>query len=120
MGRYYSGDIEGKFMFAVQSSTAADRFGSTWSEPGYVEYHFDKDNLEQINEELSELKTNYDKVKSFFDEREKNGSISYSNDALEKANISNEMMSDYADYILGERIKNCIEENDDCSFTAEL
>ena len=27
MGRYYNGDIEGKFMFAVQSSTSADRFG---------------------------------------------------------------------------------------------
>ncbi len=27
MGRYYSGDIEGKFWFAVQSSYAADRFG---------------------------------------------------------------------------------------------
>ena len=27
MGRYYSGDIEGKFWFAVQSSNAADRFG---------------------------------------------------------------------------------------------
>ena len=28
MGRYYDGDINGKFMFAVQSSSAADRFGS--------------------------------------------------------------------------------------------
>jgi hypothetical protein len=120
MGRYYSGDIEGKFMFAVQSSTAADRFGSTWSEPGYVEYYFEKNNLEQINEELSELKSNYDVVKNFFDKREKNGSISYSNDALEEANISNEMMSDYADYILGEKIRKQVEEFGECNFTAEL
>ncbi len=27
MGRYYNGDIEGKFMFAVQSSDDADFFG---------------------------------------------------------------------------------------------
>jgi hypothetical protein len=31
MGRYYTGDIEGKFAFAVQSSDAADRFGSCGS-----------------------------------------------------------------------------------------
>ena len=28
MGRYYSGDIEGKFMFAIQSSDAPERFGA--------------------------------------------------------------------------------------------
>ena len=28
MGRYYHGDIEGKFWFAVQSSQDADFFGS--------------------------------------------------------------------------------------------
>ena len=28
MGRYYSGDIEGKFWFAVQSSTSPERFGA--------------------------------------------------------------------------------------------
>ena len=27
MGRYYNGDIEGKFLFAVQSSNDADFFG---------------------------------------------------------------------------------------------
>jgi hypothetical protein len=27
MGRYYHGDIEGKFMFGVQSSDDADFFG---------------------------------------------------------------------------------------------
>jgi hypothetical protein len=41
MGRYYSGDIEGKFMFATQSSTAADRFGSSYYEPNHVNYYFD-------------------------------------------------------------------------------
>ena len=27
MGRYYTGDIEGKFWFGIQSSNSADRFG---------------------------------------------------------------------------------------------
>ena len=33
MGRYYNGDIEGKFWFAVQSSDCADRFGSIGEQP---------------------------------------------------------------------------------------
>lgn len=40
MGRYYSGDIEGKFWFAVQSSNAADRFGVSGNEPNFIQYHF--------------------------------------------------------------------------------
>ena len=34
MGRYYSGDIEGKFAFAVQSSNDADFFGVTGEQTG--------------------------------------------------------------------------------------
>ena len=46
MGRYYSGDIEGKFWFGVQSSTAARRFGGSESEPNYINYYFSEDDLE--------------------------------------------------------------------------
>ena len=28
MGRYYNGDVEGKFMFAIQGSDAHERFGA--------------------------------------------------------------------------------------------
>ena len=49
MGRYYSGDIEGKFWFTVQSSNAADRFGSIGYEPSYLEYYFDEDNFLKYN-----------------------------------------------------------------------
>jgi arabinogalactan endo-1,4-beta-galactosidase len=107
MGRHYAGDIEGKFMFAVQSSTAADRFGSTYCEPNYVEYYFDEDNLDTIKEELEKLKPNYDKVVKFFEERE-----GYTKEEMD--------MSDYADYVLGEKILNCILEHGECNFTAEL
>ena len=43
MGRYYSGDIEGKFWFGVQSSNAADRFGAEGFRPEELCYYFDKD-----------------------------------------------------------------------------
>ena len=55
MGRYYSGDIEGKFWFAVQSSNAADRFGSIGYEPDYLEYYFNEDNLPDVQKELKKI-----------------------------------------------------------------
>ena len=47
MGRYYSGDIEGKFWFGVQSSTDADYFG-VQGYATHLNYYFqekDKDNI---------------------------------------------------------------------------
>lgn len=115
MGRYYSGDIEGKFMFAVQSSTSADRFGSTYCEPGYVDYYFDEDQLDTIEEELEKLKPAYDKVSKFFETR-----ISWNDEQRDEAGLTEKDMSDYADYVLGDKIKKCILENGSCGFSAEL
>ena len=36
MGRYYNGDIKGKFWFGIQKSDSASRFGGT----EYLEYSF--------------------------------------------------------------------------------
>jgi uncharacterized protein YlbG (UPF0298 family) len=115
MGRYYSGDIEGKFMFAVQSSTAADRFGSVHYEPNYVEYYFDEDQLDEIKAELEKLKPNYDKVEKFFETRQ-----AYNDEELKENNIDEIELSDYADYVLGKKILDCILKNGECNFTAEL
>ena len=52
MGRYYSGDIEGKFAFGSQSSDAADRFGVEGRTPGYLEYYYDETNLDDLETEL--------------------------------------------------------------------
>jgi hypothetical protein len=41
MGRHYSGDIEGKFWFGVQSSDDASLFGGETSEPNDI--HSDND-----------------------------------------------------------------------------
>ena len=114
MGRYYSGDIEGKFMFAVQSSTAADRFGQQGS-PTYVNYYFDEEDTDFIELELNSLRKSYEKAAAFFENR--NG---YRNEDLVKNSISSQELSDYADYVLGEKILNCIKENGSCSFDAEL
>lgn len=115
MGRYYMGDIKGKFMFAVQSSTAADRFGSTYSEPNYVEYYFDEEQLDTIKEQLDMLRPAYEKVDKFYSEIE-----SFNREEMSEYEITEQEMSDYADYKLGEQILNCVLENGSCCFTAEL
>lgn len=114
MGRYYSGDIEGKFMFAVQSSDAADRFGSVGTS-SYINYYFDEEQLEEIETELKTLETSFNKVKEFLSN--KNG---YNDDMIEQAGITSSEMSDYADYVLGAKIRDCIIEQGSCSFDAEL
>ena len=47
MGRYYKGDIEGKFWFGVQSSADADFFGKEGA-PNYLSYYFDEEDLTTI------------------------------------------------------------------------
>jgi len=53
MGRYYYGDIDGKFWFGVQSSDAADRFGKTGHAPSHLEYYFEIDDLPMVGKEIS-------------------------------------------------------------------
>jgi hypothetical protein len=115
MGRYYNGDINGKFMFAVQSSNAAERFGVCESEPNYVHYYADEDNLEEIDQELETIKGDFEKVSKFFEDKDY-----YNDNQLKEAGISPEELSNYADYVLGKKISDCIKENGSCEFKAEL
>lgn len=115
MGRYYSGDIEGKFMFAVQSSDAADRFGSIGREPGHISYYFDEDQIPTIEVQLKELQPAYDKVSKFLEEDK----MSYNDEMLREAGISSGELSDYADYDLGKKILDCIKKEGSCQFNAE-
>ena len=41
MGRYYWGDIDGKFAFAIQSSNDADFFGVQGYQPEQLQYNFE-------------------------------------------------------------------------------
>ena len=47
MGRYYRGDIEGKFLFGIQESNDADFFG-TKGYPEDIIYHFGENQLDEI------------------------------------------------------------------------
>tara|TARA_R100000664_G_C2759758_1_gene149866 strand:+ start:2939 stop:3325 length:387 start_codon:yes stop_codon:yes gene_type:complete len=127
MGRYYNGDINGKFWFAVQSSHAPSRFGGDIYEPQETHYEFrEEEHREQVETELSKIKEKLGPrlllLEKFF--RDNNG---YNNDMIEdlyteegiSATYVEADLVDYADYGLGKKILACIVENGECNFVAE-
>ena len=118
MGRYYSGDIEGKFWFALQSSDCADRFGVQGYQPEVLNYCFEESDLESVEEEIARIEESLGEqikvIEDFF--RTNNG---YNDRMLQDANITNLELREYADLCLGIKIRDCIKENGSCSFEAE-
>jgi len=130
MGRYYSGDIEGKFWFAVQSSDCADRFGQKGYSPDYLEYHYEDAHIEDITKELKAIEKNIGKKRlkamdKFFNKR-----LAYNDEELleflhketgvkPKSKTIRYLLSEYADLKLGRKILDCVEDEGYCSFTAE-
>ena len=123
MGRYISGDINRKLWFAVQSSDAADRFGVTGHEPAYLEYNFEQEDLEKVQEELKIIENsigedNLKKLNNFFEKvNSYNDKIMMEHNILE---VWNNHKIDYADYLLGKEIEKCIIETGQCYFNAEI
>ena len=123
MGRYISGDIERKLWFAVQNSNAADRFGVTGYEPAYLEYKFEQEDLEKVQEELKIIEdlieeNNIKKLNEFFEKvNGYNAQIMIEHNILD---IWNKYKVDYADYLLGKDIERCIIETGQCYFNAEI
>ena len=132
MGRYYQGDINGKFWFGVQDSTDANHFGGSEIELldeetedlMELEYFFDKEDLETINEGIQTCIKDLGEYKQKLDEYF--GKInSYNPDELAKylgvdVKKYKTVMQSYARLHLGEQIKKCVEDQGECRFTAEL
>jgi hypothetical protein len=129
MGRYYHGDIEGKFMFGFQSSNDADFFGVE-GHATYLSYGFDADDLPKVEEGIKECKNvlgeYLDYIKKFFKEKD-----SYNNEQLSKyltEKLGRYVSSKdvefnlewYARLKLGKEIRDCLKENNYCNFEAEL
>jgi len=139
MGRYYSGDIEGKFWFGVQSSDDAIHFGGTADfidgdgevldedeTDGAVEmyFHFGQEDVESIKEGiqkcLDELGENHEKIEKFFDERDSYNDEILANALETSVPKTRSLLEHYARLGLGLKIENCVGENGECNFTAEL
>jgi len=124
MGRYYNGDINGKFWFGTQSSDDADFFGSTGTPSNDLNYYFEKQEhlesikkgIKQCEKELGEYKL---KLDQFFKKE-----IAYNNKQIsEELKIDEtkvkELLTIYARLKLGNKILKCVQETGSCNFTAE-
>ena len=124
MGRWYSGDVEGKFWFGIQDSNAADRFGVTGHQPQELYYCFGEEDLPGIYEELKNIRdklgNNLVLLHKFFEDN-----TTYSEEKVaEYLNVDEKeaknILSEYADYDLGLKIADAVETTGQCEFTAEL
>ena len=125
MGRYYQGDIEGKFWFAIQSSEDANFLGCL-GEPRFLSYGFQTDDLPTIEKGLKEcvevLGNNRirNKLDKFFERKD-----GYNDEMLMKEfGWSKErvryLLTWYARALLGEQIRDSVKKQGHCYFEAEL
>lgn len=144
MGRYYHGDIEGKFWFGVQDSRDAEHFGGKEFpifdyDPDTMEqleeqigsrFEFTKEDLSSINEGiqkcelgLGEAKEKIDeffKEKEYYNDRELAKYLELPGEERENMVITKAFLMLYARLELGNRIKAYVEENGSCSFDADF
>ena len=135
MGRYYNGDIEGKFWFGVQSSTDADYFGVE-GDARFLNYYFDKEDLPKIEAGIKKCKQYLGSLLEALDEffEENNGyndemlvnhlNSLYTCEGLPSEKFTKQGVRHYLEWYarldLGKEILACMEENGECSFEAEL
>lgn len=124
MGRYISGDIETKLWFTVQPSDAADRFGVIGKQPETLEYWFREEHLESVEAEINSIIESLGKYKNLIDKffNENNGyNTQILSDYLKvDEKETKKLLREYADLELGIKIRDCIKENGECSFSAEM
>ncbi len=128
MGRYYWGDIEGKFMFAVQPSDAGERFGAEMVEERMltdddhcIDYVVKRDKYDFISKELEDIENTglVDRVNNMFEKY----NYLYDEQRLEEFKITDQDMRNYADHRLGKKIIEYFDnfpKESACYFEAEL
>ena len=129
MGRYYSGDIDGKFWFAVQSSADPEFFSPSHIDElseedcGMILWEFEKEDLPNIKKGIRECNSKLGswgkKLDTFFGSRD-----SYTDEMLTKALGTSEkkvrsLLKWYARRGLGCQILRCVEELGHCYFEGE-
>lgn len=137
MGRYYRGDIEGKFWFGVQCSDAAVRFGCTECEPSTIQYY--TEDKETVVEEIKRINKNLGKYKKAIKYLYKEtGELNertladelvdymFPDKSVEEKEAEKELIdaefliSEFADLELGKKILRCLNKRGSCSFEADM
>lgn len=102
MGRYYTGDIEGKFMFAVQGSDAGERFGAV--ESNVISYSVSRGCYDEIVKELKSI--------------EESGCLERAEAKMREGYLNtlhftqeSKDLEEYADYRMGKKIKQWFDDN---------
>lgn len=135
MGRYYNGDIEGKFWFAVQSSNDADFFGQQ-GQARFLDYYFETKDLPKIEEGIKKCKdylgSLLETLDKFFDENNGYNNemlVDYLNKHFSFKHLPTPKFTEqgvrhylewYARLELGNQILACVKEKGQCNFEAEL
>lgn len=130
MGRYYSGDIEGKFWFGVQSSDDPEFFGMKEQDRQYIDYFIDEEDLDEIKDGLrcclEKLRHDHAKLSKFFEQT--NGYNEqmivdwYKNQYGQEVGVQEvyAKLEWYARYGLGKKIYRRVKEQGYCGIEAEL
>jgi hypothetical protein len=124
MGRFYSGDIKGKFWFGVQASNDADFFGVEGEQPNYLEYRFEKANVRSVKDAVAKcrkaLGDDKAKLDAFFAlEKPWNEEMVARFTKIPKRRVD-VLLKWYARLELGEQILKCVNRKGRCYFQAEL
>ena len=128
MGRYYSGDIEGKFWFGVQSSDDGEFFGARERDPNFVDYVVEeiepvKEGIKECHEALGE---NLHRLDDFFEENRGYNDemiVKWYKEKYDKKITEGDIMDMlkwYARLRLGEQIHDCMVKKGFCEFNAEM
>jgi hypothetical protein len=124
MGRYYNGDIEGKFWFGVQSSDDADFFGQQGQEPSQLNYYFDEDDLPDVNKGIDKCISYLGEMRNKLDQYFKAKDCYNDKELAKHFKITERQVSKYLEWYarlqLGEQIRDCINKIGHCEFEAEL
>jgi hypothetical protein len=119
MGRYILGDVEGKCWFGVQDSTFMDRFGVPYSEPSYICYYYDREDLEAMEAELKVIEESMgdqlQRYEEFF-----SLDHGYNEMMLIEAGLDLKHLSDYADYSFAVEVRDYIKEHGNCGIEVEV
>lgn len=128
MGRYYTGNIEGKFWFGIQSSSDGEFFGMEGQEHNTIPYYSDNMGLAKKGIDLC-VETLGDDKKILDDFFEANNS--YNDNMIvkwykEKHNKEvtegdvHDMLTWYARLSLGKKIVEAMEKEGNCYYDAEM